>query len=275
MPRPAPDLETLVQEVMASAKYRTLAPSLVRWVTERELAKGRSPAETVKAARAKLHQVVGAYLPSGPQGDRWLAQLAAAQGERDKLQAACRSILLQHASARERLPWLDTLYAALFADLPPQPVILDLACGLNPLAIPWMGLPEGARYLACDIDVALARFLTRAFPLLGVAGEGFVWNLLEGAPDRPAHMALLLKAIPCLEQLDAAVGPRLLASIQATLLLASFPLRSLGGRAKGMEQTYAARFEILADAGGWDAQRLPVQGELVFRCVRRGGISRE
>lgn len=266
--RPPADPEALVQEVMASAKYRTLAPDLVRWVVAREAAKGRSHAETVKAARNKLHQVAGVYLPDRGQMERWLASLAAARGDPAALESACRAILARHASSRERLPLLPTFYATLLQCLPPQPVILDLACGLNPLAIPWMGLPPGARYLACDVYADLAKFLGDALTLLGVEGEAFVWNLLQGAPPRRADVALLLKTIPCLEQIDAGVALRLLDSVEAPLLFVSFPVRSLGGRAKGMEQNYAAYFEALVAQRPWSVERLPVEGELVFRVTR-------
>ncbi len=267
--RPDPALDALVQAVMAPTKYRTLAPGLVRWVARREAAKGRPRAETVKAVRRALHQVAGAYIDARPPTARWLAELAAAEGDPGALRAACSRILKQHASARERLPLLDAFYPAVLGPLPPQPTLLDLACGLNPLALPWMALPPGSRYLACDIDSAQMEFLARALPLLGVAGDAFVCNLLDGPPDMGADVALLLKTIPCLEQLEPAIGLRLLDAVRAPRLIVSFPVRSLGGRAKGMEATYAARMDaLLAQRPAWSAERLPIPGELLYRIEK-------
>ena len=47
-----------------------------------------------------------------------------------------------HSSTRERLPILEQFYARALADIPPARVVLDLACGLNPLALAWMPLGE-------------------------------------------------------------------------------------------------------------------------------------
>ena len=53
-----------------------------------------------------------------------------------ELKSACRDILTLHSSTRERLPILDRFYRAVF-EITGQPAsILDLGCGLNPLACP-------------------------------------------------------------------------------------------------------------------------------------------
>ncbi|MGL4651753.1 MAG: 16S rRNA methyltransferase [Caldilineaceae bacterium] len=270
--------EAVTAAILASSKYRALHPDLVRWVVAREAAKGRPANEVEKAARAKLHQVVTAYLPERPAVERWLAELAAAPPELEAQRAVCRRLLAFHASSRERLPLLDSFYGPLFAGvagpiggdgLPTAPVVLDLACGMNPLALPWMGLPAGARLIACDVQTDLTGLLARALPLLesttGVQGEAFAWNLLAGAPPVRADVALLLKTLPCLEQLDVTLPERLLASVNAPLLIVSFPVRSLGGRSKGMAATYQAHFETLVARLGWSATVVRRDGELVFR----------
>ena len=49
--------------------------------------------------------------------------------------------------------------------------MLDVACGLNPLAIPWMNLAPNATYHAIDIYEDMMRFLGKAVNLLGVQGN--------------------------------------------------------------------------------------------------------
>ena len=107
---------------------------------------------------------------------------------------------------------------------------MDVACGLNPLAIPWMPLAPGAEYRAYDVYPELAAFLNEALPLLGVRSTATVADVTVSPPAEHAQVALVCKALPCLEQLDKAAGSRLLDTLDAQRLLVTYPVRSLGGR---------------------------------------------
>lgn len=269
------DLAALIAAVSAGANYRHLDVGLVATVAETELAKGRNFKESVKATRNKLHQVAGAYLPDRPDYGAWLKVIMHADGA-DELRAACRQVMAHHASTRERLPFLDEFYSTILADLPPIHSVLDLACGLNPLAAAWMPLMAGARYYACDIYQDQIDFLNSAFQQIGlhkdvqgeIRGEAFMGNLLTGVPTQAVDVALLLKTIPCLEQLDKQIGPRLLDQINAPVMVISFPARSLGGRSKGMVQNYADHFAELIAGRSWQVIRFDFPTELVFRVIK-------
>jgi 16S rRNA (guanine(1405)-N(7))-methyltransferase len=261
------DLDRLVATVLASAKQRTIAPALVRWIGAQELAKGRSPKEAVKATKNKLHQLTGAYQVGRPDYGAWLAQLS--QATADDQRTVCAALMAQHASTSERLAILDRFYTTLFAGLPPITSVLDLACGLNPLAAPWMALAPGATYTACDIDTEQIGFLNAALACLGVSGQATVCNLLEGAPSVNADVALLLKTIPCLEQVDKSIGMRLLEIVNAPVLIVSFPAYSLSGRSKGMVQHYAAHLADLVAGKPWRVEQFSFATELVFRITRQ------
>lgn len=261
-------LPLLVADILASPKYREIAPNLVSLIGAQELAKRGSLKEAVKATRTKLHQVAGAYQQGKMAYADWTERLHHAGIDRAALQAVCRAILANHASTRERLPLLEQFYATLFAGLPPVTSVLDLACGLNPLTIPWMPLAAEARYLAYDIYQDQIAFLNQVFPLLGVAGEAHVCDLLQNIPTEAVDVALLLKTIPCLEQVDKQVGRRLLAGIGAKVLLVSFPAQSLGGRHKGMPANYEAHFRTLIGDAPWRVERFAFATELVFRVTK-------
>jgi 16S rRNA (guanine(1405)-N(7))-methyltransferase len=273
---PDEQLERLVETVREGAKYRAIAPELVRAVGMRELAKGRGLRETVKATRNKLHQMVGAYFEGEPRYDRWLADLAAAYGSGDpvEIRRVSVAIMRHHASTRERLPILDEFYAAVFSRLPPIRRVLDVACGFNPLALPWMALAEGAEYVACDVDAAMVGFLGDFFALaLDAAGNSpqrvaVVRDIVADPPHEPADLVLVLKALPCLEQLDKAAGSHLLDALNAPYLLVSFPARSLGGRQRGMVGHYGAHFAELVAGRGWGVEELAFGSEVAFLVTR-------
>lgn len=258
-------LEELVAAVAESAKYRAVSEQLIRTVGRRELVARRNLKEAIKATKNKLHQVAGAYMDT-PRYDAWLAQLTdAAQTEQDasNLQAACLDVMRHHASTRERLPILGRIYREALAGLPPIRSVLDLACGLNPLARAWMPLESDATYYACDLYADMVAFLNGWFAL-GGPGQAFVCDLSAGAPAQKADLALALKLLPPLEQIERGAGLRLLRSIDAPFVLVSFPAHSLGGRGKGMAENYERQFDEMVGGEGWAITRFVFPGELAF-----------
>jgi 16S rRNA (guanine(1405)-N(7))-methyltransferase len=264
-------LEQVVQAVLGSAKYRHVSPALVREIGRVELGKGRGWKEAVKAVKNKLHQVAGAYvegrgdLASRPY-ERWLAELkdASLSPNGAELRMLCREIMAHHASTRERLPILDEFYSAIFEQLPPVHSVVDVACGLNPLAVPWMPLVPGAEYFAYDIYGDMMAFLGDFMALMGVRGYADTRDVIAQPPTVEVDLALVLKAVPCLEQIDRSAGRRLLDGLNARHLVVSFPVASLGGKRKGMAANYEARFWELAAGRNWSVRKLELRTELVF-----------
>jgi 16S rRNA (guanine(1405)-N(7))-methyltransferase len=260
-------LDTLVAAVQSSAKYATIAPDFVRRLSAEELRKYPRLKEAVKATKNRLHQVAGAYLTAPPNYEQWLARLSAAP-TLDERREVCRALMQTHASTRERLPILDEFYRIALAELAPVHSVIDLACGLNPLAIPFMPLAENAAYYACDIYTDLADFLNRAFPLLGVSGSAWAADVTQVIPDQRADLAIIVKAIPCLQQLDKGIGARLLDGINAGHILVSYPAQSLGGSSKGMRANYEAQFTELVAGKGWVVRRYDFATELAFLVTK-------
>ena len=274
-PKPAADardrLDELVSAVQASVKYRQVSPELIRALGAAALAQNSSFKQAEQAVRARLHQVGGAYLDHIPPYASWLeelndlpADLAAAE-----VRQFCRRVLGFHASTRERLPILDEFYPTLFAQLPPPRSILDLACGLNPLTVPWMPLAPGCSYTGWDIYADMTAFASAFLRRGGVAGAVLVRDLVNNRDPLPAvDLVMGLKMLPCLEQVDRGIGPRLLRAITAPYALFSFPVHSLGGRSKGMAENYSQRFEQLAAGAGWRFQRYDFASELAYILTR-------
>jgi 16S rRNA (guanine(1405)-N(7))-methyltransferase len=245
--------------------YGAVCQELITRVGQQELAKRRNLREAVKATKNKLHQAAGAYLESDLPYSAWLEELRAT-GDPASFRSACRRVMGAHASTRERLPTLDEFYEIIWVGLPRVRSVLDLACGLNPLALPWMPLAEGAAYYAYDIYQDMVDFLGHfmALPLAKVRGEVQARDVLQLGPLPRVDLALLLKALPCLEQLDKAAGAKLLDMVQAEYVLVSFPARSLGRKEKGMVANYEAHFRELMRGRAGVIRRFEFPSELVF-----------
>lgn len=265
-------LTALIEAVQSSAKYRGICGDLITRIGGQELGKRRSLKEAIKATKNKLHQVGGAFLDTEAFYGAWLERLRLAlqTGDQGQLRETCRAIMSHHASTRERLPVLERFYVEIFALLPPVHSVLDIACGLHPLAIPWMPLAENTAYYAYDIYAGMADFLQTWMEMIAVQSHAKTSDVLQACPMERANVAFLLKALPCLEQIDPVAGQYLLQNIQADYLVVSFPARSLGGRQKGMVEHYETRFStLLAEAQRWRIiGRLVFASELVFVMQR-------
>ncbi len=261
-------LEALVAAVLSSAKYRHVSPEFVRAIGARELATRPNLKAAVKATKNALHQAGGAFQDAPIDYRRAMVLLRDARTDDpagERFRAACRAVMAAHTSTRERLPILDDFYATIFAALPSPPArVLDIACGLNPLARPWMPLPPTTSFVAYDIYADQTSFLNEFFQLSGYAGRAEVRDVIGSPPDEPADLALILKTLPCLEAVDRHAPARLLDAIQAPCLIVSFPAQTLGGRRKGMSAHYETRFRAFLDERGWSAEVFEFKTELAF-----------
>jgi 16S rRNA (guanine(1405)-N(7))-methyltransferase len=265
-PQQSSQLDQLIEAVLASSKYKSICRDVVRNIGSRELARQRSLKEAIKATKNKLHQVGGAYLDGKIRYSVWLDEFrqVCLSGEGVQLRQTCIRMMRLHASTRERLPLLADFYTTILAAMPPLRSVLDIACGLHPLALPWMPLAENAQYYAYDIYQDMMAFLNEYLKLMRLQGHAQACDVLQYNPQQKVDVAFILKVLPCLEQVDKSVGPRLLEAIAADALVVSFPVSSLGGRHKGMAVNYETRFWQLMAGKNWAITRFEFPGELVF-----------
>jgi 16S rRNA (guanine(1405)-N(7))-methyltransferase len=264
------ELQRLVDAVTASPRYAAISLELVRSVGARELQKRRNFKEAVKHTRSKLHQVGVAYQEGGMDYASWQLELSHLPADMSsvELRDYCLRVMAAHASTRERLPILELFYQEIFSQLPTVQSILDVACGLNPLCLPWMRLEKSTRYYACDIYEDMVGFVNYFLAFVGVSGGAEIRDLTARIPEVEVDLALVLKTLPCLEQLDKSVTPRLLQGLRAKFILVSFPAQSLGGRAKGMPQFYEAQFLKQVENLPFRVSTLSFKTELAFLLER-------
>ena len=202
-------------------------------------------------------------------------------------------ILEFHAPPQRRLRMPPERFLGKKADefLPPATARLlqeslrrTLEQGPQPGVVIPMSFPEGERWyeafvvpqvppedgtgrlqvILCDIFSDMLAFVDAFRIHMGFGGAGLVCDLVERLPDQPVQAALLLKTIPCLEQLQKGIGSRLLEGINAETLVVTYPAASLGGRNKGMRKTYADQFAELIEGKPWHVRGLEIGSELVY-----------
>jgi 16S rRNA (guanine(1405)-N(7))-methyltransferase len=259
-------LQELVRLVKLNETYASIDESVIAAIGMVELAKRGSLKEAVKTTRNKLHQIGSAYQQKPISYDVLKQQMMTlpADLQNPAVHEFLEASMRLHASTSERLVIHKDFFKYILESIAPIESVLDLACGLNPLNLPWMPVAERFRYAACDIYTDMLDFIGSFFNHFHIEGSAFTCDLTRDVPQGDFQLALLLKTIPCLEQVDKSAGKRLLEGIGAKYILASFPAHSLGGRSKGMVQNYEAHFMQLVEGKPWQVTRFEFHGELAF-----------
>ncbi|NIA13445.1 MAG: hypothetical protein GWP08_05145 [Nitrospiraceae bacterium] len=257
--------QAIVEQLRQSRKYRHCCGDTLDRIAGWALARHHAPKDALKAAKRKLHQVYGAYFDrfDWKRIEEFLFAIEAGAGV-DTLRDVCGEILRSHASTRERLPIMEQAFGTIFECVGRIERVVDLACGLNPFALPWMPLPESCAYEAIDIDERLMAILGTFFERAGRRGTAQCRDMLVSPPDTEADVVLLLKLLPCLEQQEKGAALALLRSLRARYAVVSFPLKSLGGRSKGMAAHYGAFMDDLVEVLDVPAQVYPFENEVFY-----------
>jgi 16S rRNA (guanine(1405)-N(7))-methyltransferase len=221
--------------------------------------------EAVKSAKRKLHQVYGAYVCGISEKHlqvfiKGLPSAAAA----DRLRPHVTELLSTHSSTRERLPLLEHLYDRIFGVTGVPSKILDVACGLHPLEIPWMSLAAGTMYVALDIDRRQAAALNMFLPYTGLSARAECWDILVEVPPWQVDVAFVLKTWPCLERQEPGAGSTLVNSLSADWVVVSFPTQSLSGSKRRMGLSYRRHMAEVSRSQSWEITELSFPQEIFF-----------
>jgi len=259
-------LESLIDQVQKHQKYQNIHRSLVTRLSKEALHQGLKGKRAMKYVRNKLHQVGGAYFKQKVDYEQIKQDIQALPRDlnADKVKNFCLKTMGLHVSTAERLPILDTFFHNCFESISPVDSVLDLACGYNPLAIPWMPLPDAVHYHACDIYTDMLDVIDSFAKHFDLNFSTQPCDIIGFTSNKPVSLALLLKSIPCLEQVDKTIGSKILQSIDADYILVSFPVRAIGGQEKGMESFYRNHFYDLISDENWAVKEFLFDTELAF-----------
>ncbi len=267
------DLDLLIAQIMQSKKYRDIgvAKDTIRDILITELARQPNEKAAVQSARKKLHEVIALYL-GDPDYDQAYDRLktAYASGDEDEIKQTCADIMRDHDSTRERLPLLESFYSRIFEITGTPRRVLDIACALNPLTIPWMNLPPGAHFYGYDIHQQRMDFLDRYFALLpekGITAQAIMQDILVNYPQESGDMALLLKEIHRMEKRRHGIVLPLLDALDVRWIVLSSPTHSRTGRHSTIDAYRQQVRGMIADRP-WPVTEIEFENELVY-CIQK------
>jgi 16S rRNA (guanine(1405)-N(7))-methyltransferase len=233
------EIHLLVNKILTSRKYRGLEIPVETVENLIAIAnKGSSNLRDVEAiVRQKLHGITALYLgdPDYFDATRELEEFIA-QDEPGNLERFCLKHLASHASTRERIPNQSQFYELLFSHTGKPDSILDLACGLNPLSIPWMELPWSTSYYAYDLNSPRVNFLNKFFSALHRQPLAFKQDILVTPPQVKADVAFFFKEAHRFEERERGCNRKFWQALQVRHLLVSLPTENLNGNHSLLDQ---------------------------------------
>ncbi len=264
------DFETkLTAKLIASRKYRSLnlPVSTLHDLFNQAKENSSAPKEIEQMVREKLHNLAAVYL-----GDPDYAackiklEIAFAAGDA-AVKDVCLEILRSHASTRERLPLLDEFYPRIFAHTGKPDSIMDLACGLNPFAIPWMGLKTGTRYYAYDLHQPRVDLINDFLTLNQMEVLAYHQDILVEPPQIECDMAFFFKEAHRFEQRRRGCNRAFFQALKCRMLLVSLPTASLTGKHNKIDQHRRLVMETVSGLP-WKVSEIEFNNEIVF-CIEK------
>ncbi len=232
------------------------------------LARTRAFRDAASSAREKIYYSLRRYRRDNEGAEADMAALAglARDAPPPEREEAGRKVIMGHASTRERIENARAFYGQLFTLADGPRTIIDVGCGVQPLAFPFEGAGAGAAvelYAALDRDPGAVRAVeahARSFEAGRV--RALEWDIADGwAPVAGAagvetfDLALLLKLVPVVKRRE----PHLLetlARVPARRMLVTGSAMSMTKRRSVRRRERGVLRRFIDDAG------LEIAGEL-------------
>jgi 16S rRNA (guanine(1405)-N(7))-methyltransferase len=226
-------VQVMVSKVLDTKKYRHtgLNPVTIEALIHYEAPHHTSQKQLLKTVKRKLHNIIAPYLgePDYAALTEDLQQIQDCSLDSPQLIEFCCTALSAHASTAERIPVMSEFYSRLFTAAGVPSAILDLACGLHPLAFPWMGLPITVRYHAYDILQPRIDFINHFFIKLGMAPLAENRDILIDPPTQPADLGIFFKEAHRFEKRQPGCNRDFWESLDVKKLAVSLPSQNLSG----------------------------------------------
>lgn len=269
---PLDDYSDLIASVRASRKYRDLAlpEDMLAELIRAEAPLARNKAELAKAFRKKLHNIIAPYLEETDYAVEVekARQLYADLPDPQNVRAWATHVMQAHASTRERLPYIEEFATLLKKRTQGATIILDLACALDPLLLPWLDLPLSTRFLAYDIHKPRIDFLNTWFGLAYPQASAIQQDILLNTPQEPADCAFFFKEAHRFEKREPGCNRAFFERLNVQLLIVSLPANDLSGH-HSLAEFHTNLVKSAVEGHAWQMACEQVGNELVFLIDKR------
>lgn len=261
------EIDQLIVSVQKSKKYRDLdiPVCLLRDLINAEDTKNRSKADVNFAFRKKLHNIVAPYLESidYEKEIHSLRLLAESSPNLDSIKQWAVIVMQKHDSTRERIPLLMDFYRVINKHIGDVKSILDLACGLNPLSIPWFPDAQKIDYRVFDIHKPRINFLNEFFNLFYQNAKGFHQDILVQTPGESVDCVFFFKEAHRFEKRRGGSNRLFFERLHSPIIVVSLPAVDLSGH-HSLEKLHTKLMLDSVQGYPWKVTRDQVGQELLF-----------
>lgn len=135
------------------------------------------------------------------------------------------NMLNMHSSTKERLDFYPTLNRII--ESLKVKSILDLGCGLNPIAV----ATKDRTYYAADINEEYLSIIGEFFSINKIKGKVFLYDLRKINKDLlEADLCLILKLFDVLERRGHKLAEKIVKEVRCNYMIVSFSTKTLSGK---------------------------------------------
>ena len=224
----------LIQDVQSSRKYRDLdlPDAFLRDLIENECQYSKNKKVIKDNFRKKLHEVIAPYLEDidyYQETKYLLAEYQQNSLNNDQIKNWARTIMHKHASTRERLANLEGFYQTIWSNIGYPSSIIDLACALDPLSLPWFNNPFLNSFYGIDIHKPRLDFLETFFQLYFPFAKTIQQDFIAEPVQIKADCAFLFKEAHRMEKRKSGSTSQLIQNLDVQHIIISLPAKDLSG----------------------------------------------
>ncbi len=244
----------LIEKVQEKKELRGLAVQIVIDVIDSYIINNR-----IKLEQVREHESLIIVKEVRRRLRTYTARFQRNAEDRASLIAARRykEVLATHASTADRM----TDYVLLKNELKKRNVksILDIGCGLNPIAL----AESGMDYYAVDIREDEQALLTTFFYQEGIAGKGIICDIRKNLPSvPPVDACLLMNILDVLEKNGHKRAEEIITEIKAKYFFITFFTKTLSK--KPMRHPQRGWIERLLTRRGYQWERFSLSAEILY-----------
>jgi 16S rRNA (guanine(1405)-N(7))-methyltransferase len=264
------EVKDITSRILTSRKYKDLdlPEETVLDLINQSAKNARNFREVEKTVRQKLHNIIAPYLESVNYETAVLDLQFIPTSDKVSIEQFSLRMLESHASTRERIPILTDFYERIFSITGVPRQILDLACGFNPFAIPWMNLSLDTAYRAYDLHQPRIDLINKYMILVGRPPLAEKRDILIDPPKENADVAFFFKEAHRFEQRQHGCNRTFWESLNVRYLIVSLPASNLTG-SRSMVEGQRILVERTIKEHPWKVDELTFATEIVF-CIDKG-----
>jgi len=233
----------IADEILQSKKYSNIDRATVERICLETIPKYKKQKDIIKAVKRKLHIIHESFLQEGCHEN---AKIILNDYESDDInfdKPLALQLLALHNSTKERLAQIEEIYAFISQHVKCEDRIIDIGCGFNPLALPFLA-QQPKSYFAYDINSSTAQTLNTYFNMAELPSyHAEICDMVTDIPKAQGDVLFAFKLFPLLQQQQKGRDFEVLTMLNCPTSIISFPTKSASGKEKGMEAFYSTQFE--------------------------------